>query len=374
MCDVRAFLPGPTKRLGRPSFPLAEAGKQYIRGFGLVRPRPRGGLENWTGEHVYCNSAKALKFDCRLSRYKIGETKISLSCAFRRFFSAGGCVSRVEVGVRVRDGGHLKLDSAECADIVKNFCEIPVRLSDRNGHAQVEPLLLMSSALSHYYLKCSTQRQLGQVFNAEAWWVTAGEPMILIEHNAEEVSSFPRFTRHVDVVQNESIDLYHCRIELLSQHLGIWFLRYSDQTNLDVLRQLQIHLARLHAERECLKQTLRLLAGGRITVVPRTEPSDNLQQFLDASVHLLSETSKCGINQQDILAVAQQFDALVTSGERAALVSELSKARRHICRVVERFALQQSEKQVSTPAPVNVIGTLVNYGRVEQTQGGPVTK
>src|SRR5207249_9662267 len=126
LCDVRAFVTGPTNKLASPAFPIPKPHKDFVRGFGLVHPRRRGGLEHWVGEHVYCDAAQAIKFDCALSVYPIGISSVSLSCVLRRFFSSGGCVSRIEIGFRLRSREELRLDAADCLELIKKSCEIPV--------------------------------------------------------------------------------------------------------------------------------------------------------------------------------------------------------------------------------------------------------
>ena len=99
--DARPFLNEETHRLAAPDWPDAEAGREFMRSIGGVRPRLSGGEQFWTGEGVYCDAARLLRFPPRLSSRKLAPSAggSALACQFRRLFSDGGAVVRVELGL-----------------------------------------------------------------------------------------------------------------------------------------------------------------------------------------------------------------------------------------------------------------------------------
>ncbi|MBC8067671.1 MAG: hypothetical protein IAG13_04995, partial [Deltaproteobacteria bacterium] len=61
-CDLRGFSVEHTGKLAVPPWPTVEPEREFVRGFGAVRRRRRGGVDPWVGEEHYCDAARALRF------------------------------------------------------------------------------------------------------------------------------------------------------------------------------------------------------------------------------------------------------------------------------------------------------------------------
>jgi len=86
--DLRGFISQPTGRLGRPTWPIATVGKDFVRSTGSVLARPRGGVAHWAGEDIYGDASSALKFPDRLRKHllRVNQGVGNIDFAFRRFF------------------------------------------------------------------------------------------------------------------------------------------------------------------------------------------------------------------------------------------------------------------------------------------------
>lgn len=60
VADLRNFIPGGLK-LRRPTWPDSEPGEDFVRGFGMVRARPRGPIHYWSGDAAYCNAGRRVQ-------------------------------------------------------------------------------------------------------------------------------------------------------------------------------------------------------------------------------------------------------------------------------------------------------------------------
>src|SRR5437899_3302077 len=91
LVDARLFVPTDTNRLTSPTWPLPKVGKEFVRAFGQVAKRPRGGVERWSGESNYCRAARALRFSPSLRTQRIGlkDKPAQPWCVYRRFFTDG---------------------------------------------------------------------------------------------------------------------------------------------------------------------------------------------------------------------------------------------------------------------------------------------
>src|ERR1035437_10296658 len=96
--DVRRFVSGDTFRLSVPAWPVPEVYKDFVRGFGAIKKRKRGGLDVWAGEALYCGAARAVRFQTIPEHLPEESRKVfsELECVFRRFLSDADTVSRFE--------------------------------------------------------------------------------------------------------------------------------------------------------------------------------------------------------------------------------------------------------------------------------------
>ncbi len=60
--DVRPFIQNETGRLTSPDWQSLQPDIDFVRSFGLVKRRLRGGVIEWPGEEMYCRALRALRF------------------------------------------------------------------------------------------------------------------------------------------------------------------------------------------------------------------------------------------------------------------------------------------------------------------------
>jgi hypothetical protein len=352
--DVRPFLPEDTNRLPSPTWPLPEPNREFLRSFGIVKPRRRGGIKDWPGEELYCRATRALRFMSGFARLdKDGGATLFREryCAFRRLMADGRAVVRLELGIGYRRHKTTAgpMDSPACLAFIRSIFNLPVRMIDAQGSVVGGCLLGIERHLAQKYLQATTGYDNGQLQRTEKWWLKAGTPLTLIEYVIDrDIEELPRASKRVTTLRDSSVDLSHCRVELHGRRLGVWFLGIRPgETNLDFLRRLRINLLRLHAEKEGLKQMLRLIAQRRIIVESGTaasdpnHPSQHLQDYLHNAIRFLSKESFYGLPQSDILEAAHDFEEFVSEGERETLLSQLAPIRRNLLRNVEAFVAPQ---------------------------------
>jgi hypothetical protein len=343
LAEARTFVNADTHRLKTPTWPIPEAYKEFVRGFGGIAKRYKGGLDEWRGEGVYSGAARAVRFQTEPGLLPAPSRRLlgPFSCAFRRFLFDGKCVSRFEVGFTERRQlrRRLRLDGQQCLRLIKDCLSIPVSIPAGKGKFQTAELSACGGPLAAHYLRSSTERKLPPAAT-EPWWVRPGEPLLFIEYFHDELASLPPYARPVEGAQWDGIALHYGHVPHRAKMLGAWFLGREREVSgevLDTIRRLRIHLARLHSERDCLKQILRLVSQGKLQVQIGTAACDELQQYLMESVRLLSRQTRFGLPQPALLAAAQDLDSVVTEGERTALLEYLAKVRKNVFKIVEDY-------------------------------------
>jgi len=323
--DERSFLPDLGKRLTWPTWPFPISGREFVRGFGQVRDRRRGGIENWIGEDVYCRARSAVTFDPSLDLQLLGPRLAPQrpTCVFRRLLANGGPVARLEIGLRIlsRQGKWL-IDGTECLELVRSCLKVSVRVPSAKNLEQAYELCCIGEPLARHYLNSSTPRVSGENSITEDWWITPGDPVLLIESRQGEVSSLPRTARFVRQLDFAEITIHHFRVEYRSRATAVWFLQIAENGDFDVVRRLRIHLLRLHAEIETLKTIFRAVIRQRLN--PKT---DSIQRYFQQSLRLLMHKQSHGFRQSEILRAALEWQELVSPGERETLLTKLHDIR-----------------------------------------------
>lgn len=330
IADLRRLVPQNTHRLTAPSWPSAEAGREFIRTFGGVKPRWLGGVGPWAGEEVFCDVRGAVTFPGRRGVWAPGATPKAprFKWAFRRFLADGRVVTRIELGLSCRaragDGRPWALEAVAMSCFAGDLA-----LRSTDGKWSQAPVFQAGAPLARLLLRSTTKRD---GFNPEESWLRPGRPLLLLEYDPSLEAMSPPPGRIVPILWDEGIDVSYRLLEANANYAGAWFVA-ANRANCDAVRRLRIHLFRLHAERECLKQVLLAITRDVIRVERGTAESETLQDYLNSAFTLIFEPS-FGIPSGEIFKAAYETDQLIAEGERASLLERLNQVRGNIRRKV----------------------------------------
>jgi hypothetical protein len=349
IADLRTLLPDVSVvRLARPMWPTPMARRDFLRSSGAVQPRLQGGVDEWAGEDNYADASLTLRLPDRLRHQQIGEAEqaSSVSHVFRRFYSSG-TVSRYEIGFRVSRLSASPLDARQTAQWLAATSSVPVRL---RRSTQALPLLKAGHVLAQHYLAATTDRKAGG--KPEAWWVVSGEPALLVEYSDGDGISPPPHARVVSSARVGAEVLHHAWLEIANQRLSLWLLRSDNPASRrDELRKLRIHLLRLHTERECLRLVLEAAMRQRLaTTVPQ---ADALQQFLDASLPIVTQPVSHGVEQSELLEAARSAWSAALPGHAASLVAVGRQVADKVARYIRR-------SEAAAPVVTQIFGDQMN--------------
>jgi len=132
-------------------------------------------------------------------------------------------------------------------------------------------------------------------------------------------------------------------MQLLDRSVGVWLFGVHQNTDRDYQHRLRIHLLRLHAQREVIKEVLRAIHSERIAIVRTTtadsedHPSNRLQRFLHDTIRRMERKIHSGLPQSELLQAAEEIQDSVTEGERTAILQRIQPLRRVVLSAVERF-------------------------------------
>lgn len=346
MADSRGFIET-TGRLRKPGWPLPTADNEFVRTYGAVRRRPKGGLSGWVGENDICEAVHSIRLSaCLTVKSTDSPTAIPLRVAFRRFFFDGLATSKFELGLATKSRKPLTLSKRDIRVLFERFLLLKVRIRQPNG-AYVEcPLIRAGKHLAHSYLTATTK--IGHPEQPEGWWVRTGSPLLFLECSNREQVHLPYFTRQVALPDTYDFELHHCLVPLEGGTVRMWFIdEYDDKTThfdregRGAARRLRIYLQRLHAEHECLRLILRNVMAKTLLVVPRSDASNELQDYFNESTGRIGilEAKSSDQFDQEICEIARESMNLLNPGQLYALkrVLEGFDLRKNILRKIEKY-------------------------------------
>lgn len=374
IADMRSFIPEETHRVPAPDWFAPQIGKDFVRHCGQMSPRARGGLSEWVGEELFCDASKAVLFKPSLRSQSIGpfSGKRNLVCAFRRLFSDGGAVTRLEIGFHPTRELTQPLDLAEWVDTLRGLLSLKVCMSGKPSDFEFRST---GSHFAAHYLDATTRRDNGTVFQPPKWWVQSGMAVLLIESLDSELPRLQLGSKCLlrRSVYGNSFEVWWGWLKWAGDLLPIWNIRIPKPYDYDVheVRRVRLYILRLHAERECLKQLLRLLARNEVHVIRGSLQSERLQTYLRRSSQVLNRAKIFGLKRAELLGKIQDLEDMVSEGSRDRLIQNLSALRLNIFRSVKKL----TEPAGARSQRVQVFGPYYEIqGTVENLGGTTVTK
>lgn len=351
LCDLRPFVADGAGKLAVPPWPVVEPERDFVRGFGAVQRRRRGGVDPWVGEEHYCSAARALRFPTRFrpGPSTVASRRVATACAFRRLLCPPGPSARVEVGLSLRPIG--KRDQPPMlapASLLAWVTSLPVTIVPHAAD-RMHALASAGTPLAGALLRATTRTSEP----VDPRWLVAGEPLVFVDAEHGELDALPEGARAVAGLEPHRLALYHARVRSCGRTLRCWTLLGSRGGDRDVARRLRVHLLRMHAERESLRTVLRALALGQLAIVRKDAASDELQRYLSDAMRTLDRRRRWGLPAAELLAAAQDYDDLVEQGLQTSLLGQLEHARRSVADRVRRATMRSAPE----PSTVYFIST-----------------
>ena len=357
MADKRRFLPERAHQLAKPTFPTPIPDRHFVRRTGTVYSRRRGGSPAIGGEDVYCGAKSALRFlpSSQGGLFPLHGSGDAVRCVYRRLYHTGRAAFRYELGfVPVSSPPTIAIE------VARSLAAIPVRTIE-----DAEPLGLsqVGSSLSQHYLLSTTKMKNGQPHSVEDWWCDSCAGMVLLEHATDESLHLSGYQSSIGDLEDQGILLRHARLEGSGNITSLWLLGYGPTADLRRVRQVRMHLTRVHTEFQCFRS---------IVNAARTDPlrhemdieSQSLERYLGALSKVLDKDRRYGTPQKEILrttlAIAGDAEpgALTSVLESASsLKAELVTKRRQI--MSDKYVAQSWEKIVAYAVGIGIVATIL---------------
>jgi hypothetical protein len=346
VCDARRFVPGGDVRLVGPDWPAPTPGEEFVRSFGPVERRRRGGHEEFHDESAYADARGAVRFD-RLEQQGLGAAPHALhpTVAYRRLLcsgrESGAAVVRLEMGFtttnrRPGPASEPHFVGQDAVGVALDLLELPITVGSGSKGRTKSSLWTMGKPFADVYQRATTSCDQ-TVSDAQRRFVIPCQPLLLFEYEGNEIVSLPSAARAVEPSRIGGLDLSFVWIEYRRRQFGLWFLRL-DPAQDQLCRRLRLGLCRIHAEHQVLKRALSLLLSDDLTYVRGAKESDLLDTYLASATRVLQRDEHGGFSHAAIQEVVAAYEAVVNPDELAILSERLEQVRRQIRGPVERYS------------------------------------
>lgn len=377
IADARGFSALPGLRLPLPDWPEPATGlaPQFVHRFGKAGERTDEPDEAWPDEIRFVLARRGLRFDRLETRHAgLPQRRFRPVCAFRRLFSDGQAVTRLEIGLahgwRFPPLRHLGLE--DILSIGRQLAEMPVLVPPLSGEAKAQPLLAQHRNLARLYAAASANRDAGDEERATGLkLVEAGDPFLLIEMEPEEADLVEDKVRHdgltiVDPAAVNGARALSCRLQTSLGPVSTWILQKGEATA-GQLRSLRLCLTRLHAEREVLDLVLKQIHRGRLLQPACEEATERLDDYFNQRIKIVRRDKWGGMKQSAILAAFDATEAVVRPARREQLISRYDNGRRQVWQKIAAF---QEERRATRMVSVLNIGEGGIYVEKQVTVSG----
>lgn len=316
--DTRMFLQN-THKLNVPVWPIPIVNKEFVRHFGIIRNRQRGGIGRWIGENETCEARKALRFCGNLIFIeRSSNLKINLRCAFRRLYFDGWAVGKYEIGIATNFELFQRLNNEQSKRFFEHILKLPLNIEGINNTT----IINANNQIAEMYLSSTTKNG----HKTKPWWVIAGSPFLFLEYSSEEIN-IPYRMDSIPISNSYNFQLFHSFIPFAGSNYHLWILRHpirEDYTNIKKSRELRISMMRLNAEQECLRLVYRNIRLRKLIVSRGTTESDDLQNYLKkakSKINRMENFSK--YFNPEIVNYARQSLNTISPGQKDSLLVAL---------------------------------------------------
>lgn len=328
LTDVRKYISHSIDLLPRPNWPSPAPYSDFVRYFGGVRHRGKGGVTGWVGENEICDAHNALRLMSNILPYQHDLGLIRIRCVARHLYFNGQGVGKHEMVFLTKSRHILFTRAKETNEFFGHILQTPASIRLPDETVIKGNLYSIRKHLANLFLYASSERkEFHKLKNKD--WIYAGEPLILCELEKTERMNLgvgvkgQKYEKIGITVYQKWISFGNTRVRLLVFQL--------DDTSIETrqkARLLRICLMRLHAEFESIRHISELLDGKVIVPVRGTDQSEALQLYLNrtaTNIFRARDKARKIDESADLLSLVLSMSDVLNPGQREAFFENLRR-------------------------------------------------
>ncbi|MFL5762372.1 MAG: hypothetical protein ACJ77K_00435 [Bacteroidia bacterium] len=214
--DQRVILSN-AKKLPVPAWTGSVNGKAFIRRFGAMKKRPLGGSVHFEGEGTFCDAENLLSF------LPVNQVENVFSPVFKRFYSDGCFMNKMEVGFRLTNP-YFK--NGDLETILQAAFSQQVRINIYDREKADTTLFAAGRRLRDAYIESTTE--YGHLKQEMYHSAQHGEPVGILIYQQDGYTKIPGGARKVDLQYNYTLpfqpNLHSYQLVLPGTTMNMWLI------------------------------------------------------------------------------------------------------------------------------------------------------
>lgn len=300
IADIRQLLNSQSYGLlGIPKWPIPDSEDDFVRHFGGIKIRKKGGLLLLGGEDKICRAKRAVRFtQSPVFKDKSSSLTISFQTE-RRFFSDGKLSAKFELALSnatpYSDEDNLPplhLNEIQTRNLINFFLDLKLRVPNfQENKIKEYSIVNIGRPISQLYNYATIQKKQSQGnINSLKKYIKIGSMLFLLEIEEDEKIDIPFPVKKIELPENYNLDLSWSYYECQGHNYPFWLIKKRQWANNETARYLRLYLLRLNAQHECLRLVLNSLSDIKIT--PRSKESQLLQYYIDDAHKTIRKAEK----------------------------------------------------------------------------------
>lgn len=327
--DYRPLLPNNGGRLSRPGWPSPSlSNKPFIRKFGAVEERNKGGNLDFSGEAYYCNAHHCLRYhNLHKQGVTITEGRTSaIHNSYRRFYSDGYFVGKIEAGFvdntekELQEAG-LTGQGINLENVLNHYAKLAVKVDGVDC-----PLYKAGPLLAKSYYVASTEKN-----KEENNWkaaVAAGEICIMAVFPSGSGINLPKNAFQLETFKlqdDRQANLYGYKLRSNEYRIKVWLLETpsgtesANQLGADILRNLRVYILRVHLEKETMRLLLDAIKNGPVKLEAGSQEAQLADAYFKKAGEKLFKKERFQLSVQKLIDFALHSEEAVDPGNFSTL-------------------------------------------------------
>lgn len=221
--DTRSFLEEDSGQLKVPNWPGAIVNAEFVRSFGIVRKRPRGGLSGWIGESPICEAPRALRFENRpIVRDSSSQLDVNFYVPYRRLYFNGLAAGKFTVGLASRDVLDSTFPRRVVRELFHRVLRLPVTVPSPIGHFVHTSLAAAGKNIVELYARSSVR--FAYAPKQESWWVRPITPILFLMRLRDEAFIIPFAGQQISGAWDSDLSLSQHTLSHDGVDLPLWVI------------------------------------------------------------------------------------------------------------------------------------------------------
>jgi len=355
LVDIRRCLNGSDALLSKPSWPAPLADQDFVRGFGLTRKRPQGGIEGWVGENTVCEANRPFRIENPAIALEEIENTLEVKITYKRLYFDGLCSGYFSIGFSIKNKQISSLH--DLTGLVEAILLLPASVRNPGSSQRTTNLLQSRTDLAAAYQRNTVAHESNQKINSRH--VSLGKPVLFIEKDPR-IAGMRVCKRQIEIDKTDGFSMTFSENRVAGLDIPIWACASETLQGRQRARGARICISRIYAGYHSLLFVLQQIGNKSIPITKGSKGTEFLQHFLNKSISFLikKDSDLAARTNSEII----QYSHRIFESSEPGFLSSVTNAIENSCVELNHQDIRLNiRRKVENFCEQNAKNLIVNY-------------